>query len=185
MEDGLYHFWWGNYLCEWTFASSVGSRGGIISVWCSSNEMYVFSFTELGFIGICLDWRGVVNAHCFVVNVYSKWFLNEKRLKWNKLMHVKGFISGHAWCVVNDFTSVLTTSKNEKGGSGEFGNFIFLTGLPDLPLLCHRFNLFQPNSGAMSKLDCFLMSDGWVSSRMPLTTVPSEMRGMAMVSLGC
>lgn len=30
---------------------------------------------------------------------------------WNKFIHVKRFIGGHAWCVVNDFNSVPTTSE--------------------------------------------------------------------------
>ena len=39
--------------------------------------------------------------------------------------------------------------------------FVDRIGLFDFPLLGKRFAWCQPNGGAMSKLDRFLLSDGW------------------------
>ncbi|MCI35740.1 hypothetical protein A2U01_0056961, partial [Trifolium medium] len=99
------------------------------------------------------------------------YFLADKKALWGRMIHLKGILGGDNWCVVRDFNSVLTTSER-KGVSGEslrvvnneireFNDFVGEMGLLDLPLLGRRYTWFQPNGGAMSRLDRFLISDGW------------------------
>jgi hypothetical protein len=60
----------------------------------SSLFSLVFSFTGCGFVGVCLD--GIVDhMRCFVVNIYAKCNLLEKRQMWRELlMSKRGFGGG-------------------------------------------------------------------------------------------
>ncbi|GAU38725.1 hypothetical protein TSUD_396540 [Trifolium subterraneum] len=133
----------------------------------------VFSFCGPGFVGVCLEW-GVARSRCFVVNVYSKCSFAEKRILWSNLVNHRRNLLGDVWCVVGDFNAVLDPSER-RGGVGqsamridremrEFGEFISLMNLLDLPLLGRRFTWFQPNGGAVSRLDRFLVSKGWLDA---------------------
>jgi hypothetical protein len=156
--------------CEWSFSPAIGNSGGILSIWCSSKGKTVFSFFGTGYVGICFEW-GVNKTRCYLVNVYAKCALRDKRLMWEKLIQLKHFFCGDVWCVVGDFNSVLHTferlriSATNRSGENieirEFGDFDSLMGLIDLPLLGRRFTWFKPNGNAASRLDRFLVSDGW------------------------
>jgi hypothetical protein len=121
-------------------------------------------------VGVCLEW-GVLRSHCFVVNVYSKCSLAEKREMWEKLILLKGSFGGDGWCVAGDFNSVLHESERRGTpfGTGnspvseirDFSSFVHEMGLLDFPLLGRMFTWCQPNGGAMSRLDRFLLSGGW------------------------
>ncbi|MCI39703.1 hypothetical protein A2U01_0060935, partial [Trifolium medium] len=85
------------------------------------------------------------NHRCFIVNVYSKGSLAEKRTTWRRLVHLKDYLGGENWCVVGDFNSVLSTIER-RGITGDvsrrfnaeirdFNNFVGEMGLLDLPLL--------------------------------------------------
>jgi hypothetical protein len=49
----------------------------------------MFSFFGPGFVGVCLEW-GPFKKQCFVVNVYSKCSIAEKREIWDKMLGLKG-----------------------------------------------------------------------------------------------
>jgi hypothetical protein len=59
----------------------------------------VFSFFGPGFVGVCLEW-GASRSRCFVVNVYFKCPLAEKRQLWSKLVNFRRTLIGNVWCVV-------------------------------------------------------------------------------------
>jgi hypothetical protein len=171
IDDNLCHFLWGNSSCCWSFIPALGSSGGILSIWCSSKGNAVYSFSGLGYVGVCLEW-GVAKSRCFVVNIYSKCSLPEKRTLWNSLVKSRRAFSGDVWCVVGDFNAVLDPSER-RGGVGlsstrydremlEFADFVSSMDLIDLPLLGRRFTWFQPSGGAMSRLDRFLVTGGWL-----------------------
>jgi hypothetical protein len=170
VSEGLCHYLWGNPFCDWSFTLAVGSSGGILSIWCSSKGQAVFSFSGLGFVGVCLEW-GTSRKHCFVVNVYSKCSLADKREMWEKLLVLKASLGGEAWCVAGDFNCVLHESERRGTPFGssnllgseirDFSTFVDRMGLKDFPLLGKLFTWCQSNGGAMSRLDRFLLSAGW------------------------
>jgi hypothetical protein len=94
---------------------------------------------------------------------------------WEKLVELKGLFRGDIWCVAGEFNSVLHESERRGtplgGGIGfsvgpeirEFFDFVERMGLFDSPILGRRFTWCQPNGGAMSRLDRFLLSDGWAN----------------------
>lgn len=170
VSEALCHYLWGNSFCNFSFTPAIGNSGGILSIWCSSKGNATFSFSGPGYVGVCIEW-GVLRHQCFIVNVYSKCSLAEKRVMWDKLLECKSSLQGDLWCVAGDFNSVLHDSErrgNPLGGgnlSGSeirlFSAFVDRMGLFDFPLLGRNFTWCQPNGVASSRLDRFLLSDGW------------------------
>jgi hypothetical protein len=90
---------------------------------------------------------------------------------WDRMLELKTSLQGDLWCVAGDFNSVLHVSERRGTplGSGNsmgseilfFTAFVDMMGLFDFPLLGRRFTWCQPNGEAMSRLDRFLLSDGW------------------------
>ncbi|MCH94158.1 LINE-1 reverse transcriptase like, partial [Trifolium medium] len=171
ISDSLVHCLWGSDDCDWVSLPAVGNSGGILSIWRKSAMSVVFTFTGSGFAGVCLD-SLQDQSRCFVINVYAKCLLAEKRRLWDEiLMSRRGFGSG-CWCVVSDFNSVREESERRGVGDGpsngqvremaEFDRFLEDLELVDLPLIGRRFTWFHPNGIAMSRLDRVLLSNEWL-----------------------
>lgn len=84
-------------------------------------------------------------------------------------MSKNGF-GGQLWCVVGDFNEVKRSSErrgissnNSESESREFQDFIDDLTLIDLPVLGNRFTWFKHDGNAMSRLDRFLLSEGWTN----------------------
>lgn len=127
----------------------------------------------MGFVGVCLEW-GSERKICYVVNVYGKHNLGEKRQTWGDLvMYRQGFGEG-LWCVLGDFNSVCFPTERKgvseadprgaEAEATEFCGFIQNMSLVDLPLLGRKFTRVQPNGPTMSRLDRILVSDNWFES---------------------
>jgi hypothetical protein len=124
----------------------------------------------VGFVGVCLEW-GVSKTLCFVVNIYAKCNLADKRKLWYDLIMSKRGFGGGKWCVAGDFNSINRREDmrgvNEASSSlismemREFGEFMETMDLVDLPLLGRRFTWFHPNGRSMSRIDKFLVSEEW------------------------
>jgi hypothetical protein len=148
MLEVLCHYLWGNPFCNWSFTPAIRNNGGILTIWCSSKGTAAFSFSGSGFVGVCIEW-GVLRHQCFIVNVYSKCSLVEKRVMWEKLLELRSCLQGDLWCVAGDFNSVLHESERRGTplGSGNlsgseirlFSTFVDRMGLFDFPLLGRRF----------------------------------------------
>jgi hypothetical protein len=162
---------WGGEDCGWAFNPSIGNSGGILSIWRKSVFSFVFSFVGTGYVGVCLDW-GAQKKRCYIVNVYSKCDLTNKRRLWESILMSKGGFGGEAWCVIGDFNAVL--HGDERRGinlhglndvsveSAEFANFVSNMELLDLPVLGRKFTWFHPNGQSMSRIDRALVSEGWM-----------------------
>jgi hypothetical protein len=172
IEQSLIHAMWGSDDCDWFHLPAVGNSGGILSIWRKSLYSVVFSFTGCGFVGVCLD---VVQdqSRCYVLNVYAKCNLSDKRCLWREVIMSKRGFGGAFWCVVGDFNSVRGTgerrgSRNEAMLSQsremiEFDNFLEELELSDMPLIGRRFTWVHPNGVTMSRLDRILLSEDWMA----------------------
>jgi hypothetical protein len=172
VSDSLIHCLWNSTNCDWVFVPAVGNSGGVISIWRKSLFSLVFSFSGCGFVGVCLD--GIVDhMRCFVVNIYAKCNLPEKRQMWSELLMSKRGFGGGLWCIVGDFNSFR--NGDERMGirydmstiysreMGEFDGFVEELGLIDMPLVGRRFTWLHPNGLSMSRLDRVLLSAEWLS----------------------
>jgi hypothetical protein len=170
ISDSLVHNLWGNSDCCWAFVPSVGSSGGILSIWRKQYSVLLFSFFGEGFLGVCLDW-GVIPQRIFLINIYSKCDLSAKRVLWSDILSLKRNHVGGEWCILGDFNSVR--SIQERRGVNlplatpstelvEFNGFLEELELVDLPLLGRRFTWVHSNDISMSRIDRILVSDAWL-----------------------
>jgi hypothetical protein len=173
ISTNFVHTLWGNSNCDSAFLPAVGSSGGILSIWNKVVYSLVFTFVGDGFVGVCLDnigSNGVVQR-CYLVNVYAKCNLRDKRRLWaDILMSKRGFGEG-CWCVMGDFNSVRDSDErrgvgqNHLGASSSemvlFDAFINNLEMVDLPLVGRNFTWFHPNGVSMSRLDRILISPSW------------------------
>jgi hypothetical protein len=54
VSDAVCRNLWGDDDCQWVFLPSVGSSGGILSIWNKSDSMFIFSFVGEGLVDVCL-----------------------------------------------------------------------------------------------------------------------------------
>ncbi|GAU23240.1 hypothetical protein TSUD_172690 [Trifolium subterraneum] len=170
ITDSVVHSLWGSNDCGWAFLPAVGNSGGILSMWNKVKASLVFTFIGEGFVGVCLDLVGVLRK-CFIVNVYAKCNLRDKRRLWGDLLMSKSGFGDGLWCVLGDFNSVRASL--ERRGAGQivagghssemlaFDLFLNNLGLVDLPIIGRSFTWFHPNGVAMSRLDRILVSPDW------------------------
>lgn len=59
----------------------------------------------------CASSGGVLRHCCFLVNVYFKCCIAEKRVMLEKLLELKSSMRGEIWCVAGDFNSILHESE--------------------------------------------------------------------------
>jgi exonuclease III len=161
---------WGNDRCGWSYLPAEGNNGGILSIWNKVKALLVFTFPGEGFVGVCLDLLAD-NNKCFIVNVYAKCNIRDKRKLWGDIIMSKlGFGDG-LWCVLRDFNSVRDSSErrglcaplvnSNNGEMFEFVDFLDELDLVDLPLIGRSFTWFHPNGITMSRLDRILISSSW------------------------
>ncbi|GAU46303.1 hypothetical protein TSUD_283280 [Trifolium subterraneum] len=120
-----------------------------VSVWKGAVDLGVEgdeedeSFFGDGFLGICVEWQAVL---VYIVNIYSP-------------------------CTMagGDFNSItkIGERRGSHGGSVyreriEFSQFIDAMELVDIPVLGKKFTWFNSDCSAMSRLDRFLLSEGFI-----------------------
>ncbi|KAK2413305.1 hypothetical protein QL285_036031 [Trifolium repens] len=169
-SEGLCCSLWGDRNCDWAFVPSIGNSGGLLSLWNIEKFSVIYSFSGEGFVGVFFniieEQRG-----CFVLNVYAKCDVQAKRSMWECILMSKRGFGGDLWCVVGDFNSVRVVEErrglgevresSSRAGISDFNNFIAGMELSELPLFGRTFTWTHPNGVSMSKLDRFLISDGW------------------------
>jgi hypothetical protein len=161
---------WGGDDCDWAYLPATENSGGILSIWCKVKAYLVFTFVGVGFVGVCLNLVNE-NRRCYVVNVYAKCNLVDKRRLWGEITMSKEGFGGDLWCVAGDFNAVRepterrgvsTTALGSRSGEmREFNDFIDELELVDLPLIGRRFTWCHPNGISMSRLDRILISSTW------------------------
>lgn len=169
VDTPLCVYLWGDPDVDWAFQPAVGNSGGILSLWSATKCKLKYSFSGNGFLGVCMEWLKSKES-CVIVNIYSPCNLSQKRGMWKDLVMSKKGFGGRAWCVVGDFNAVKMGSERrgvrnnwDNNECTEFQSFIDELDLIDLPMLGKRFNWFKPDGSAMSRLDRFLILEGWLN----------------------
>ncbi|KAK2356246.1 hypothetical protein QL285_093594 [Trifolium repens] len=171
ISEGLCCSLWGGRDCDWAVVPSIGNSGGLLSLWNKEKFSIIFSFSGEGFIGVFLN---IIEEQrsCFVLNVYAKCDFNAKKKMWDCILMSKRGFRGDLWCVVGDFNSVREVEErrgvrdaretSSRAGIYDFNNFIAGMELLELPLFGRSFTWTHPNGVSMSKLNRFLISEGWL-----------------------
>ncbi|PNX74944.1 cysteine-rich receptor-like protein kinase, partial [Trifolium pratense] len=151
---------------QWIAQASDGLSGGLLTVWNIGIFNFKFSFNDVGFLGICVEWKGLI---LYIVNVYSPCNYAGKRRLWDILYNFKLNNEKGEWCIGGDFNAVLHASER-KGCSAsnrqveltQFNYFMEMMEVVDLSVLGKRFTWFCADGKLMSRLDRFLVSEGFV-----------------------
>lgn len=162
---------WGGGDFNWVARDAIGLFGGMLIVWNSDLVVAIFSFTGVGFVGVCAKNKNS-NSVCFLVNVYSPWSLNEKKKElWRDIVLCKRCFGGDQWCVAGDFNATVRASER-KGGLeayerrefADFCQFIYEMDLIDIPVLGKKFCWFSGDGRVKSRLDRLLLTEELISS---------------------
>lgn len=107
---------------------------------------------------------------CTVINVYAPCNFNDKKQLWDVLKMSRNGFAGDLWCVIGYFNSVKCSSERRGVGQNlqvsemvKFQEFIEDMNLIDLPVLGRRFTWFKPDDSVVSRIDRFLVYDGWIN----------------------
>ncbi|GKV28719.1 hypothetical protein SLEP1_g37735 [Rubroshorea leprosula] len=152
---------WNSDDFDWVMGKSVGSSGGLLSIWNKRNFVKQRVIEGNGFIGISGEW-GTQHIKCNFVNVYAPCDRQRKASLWEE---IGGLIleEGGRWLVAGDFNTVWNVTER-KGRLGEtqdmedFNHFVEGTGLFDVRLWNRKFTWYRPDGTSMSRLDRFLLS---------------------------
>jgi exonuclease III len=168
-ENYLIHNLWGHSDVGWVFQESAGMSGGLLIVWNSNTFKFLSSFSGHGFLGIKVERDGVVLN---IVNVYSPCSMAGKKQLWGDLVSLKQSSGETEWCLGGDFNAVLLASErfgsSAVGRQGErilFNRFIEDLEVIDVPVLGKKFSWFSADGKSMSRIDRFLLSDGFITSQ--------------------
>ncbi|XP_045791359.1 uncharacterized protein LOC123886064 [Trifolium pratense] len=164
--DSMIHGLWGYKEVVWVAKESIGLSGGMLSIWNKDLFSFRFSFTGVGFLGICVEWK---NRLLYIVNIYSPCSLAGKRKLWKDLLEFKSNNAIGDWVLGGD-SNAISKSGERRGNSGskslsersEFSLFMEAMEVIDTPVLGKKFTWFNSDGSAMSRLDRFLLSEGFI-----------------------
>ncbi|GJZ12725.1 RNA-directed DNA polymerase, eukaryota [Tanacetum coccineum] len=107
------------------------------------------------------------NSNLLIISVYAPQPRVEKRLLWNYISSLITHWQGDA-LVLGDFNEVRNTEERRGSvfnlyGAADFNEFISSSGLIDIMLEGYSFTWSHPSACKMSKLDRFLVTEGFLS----------------------
>lgn len=136
---------WGNANCEWDFAKSEGSSGGIITIWNPTVFRKVSSWCCKNFLVIS-GFLMEDGKDCTVINIYAPNCSTSRYELWDQLGILEDQRKDECLCIVGDFNTIR--SDRERSGRGNywnrgdisrFNNFILDNNLLDLQLNGRRY----------------------------------------------
>ena len=167
IEGAMAESLWGGPCHGYSFRSSVGASGGLLTMWDSSEvEVWSSSTQEhvLQIHGIFLKTR----EEFYLINVYAPCDGRAKKELWDSLSVRLHILSGRRVCVCGDFNEIRSADERRSGrGAGgvtvtQFFNwFIVDNGLIDLPLCGRKFTWYKRDGSCMSRINRFLLSEDW------------------------
>jgi len=169
VDDVLCRTLWGSDDVSYSFKLLVGALGGILTMWDSSVVDIWMSLILSN--ALIVKGKFIKNNVDFVMaNVYAPCDNRGRQLLWNELNILVQRYSTDAWCVLGDFNAVCSCeerrSRSTISGNDDFAPFNqFIDGnfLIDLPLCGRNFTWYRGDGLSMSRLDCFLLLEVWIS----------------------
>lgn len=126
------------------------------------------------FVGVSLEW-GAQKHRCVIISVYAKCDTEAKRRLWERLILARRYLREWVWCILffGDF-NVIVERWERRGVNDDFSathnldmrlfhSFVREVDLEDQPLVGRRYNWYHSNSISMSRIDCVLISEDWIS----------------------
>ncbi|GKV11964.1 hypothetical protein SLEP1_g23173 [Rubroshorea leprosula] len=158
---------WGSDDFDFCMKASNGNSGGLLCIWDNKLLKNCSQIEGENFVGVSGNW-GEKMLPVYLINVYAPCDAVVRRCMWDEL---KALIYGRSgnWCLMGDFN--CTRKLNERAGANgasrgmrDFDNFVRETELVDLPLIGRKYTWYHPSGNSMSRLDRFLLSEGWLEN---------------------
>jgi len=158
---------WGDTNVDFSFQSSSGASGGLVTRW-DVKEVEVWSSFHIEHV-FGIHGRFVKSGEeLFLLNVYAPCDISRQQILWHNISLRLASISAHNVCVCGDFNSVCCIEERRSvgnisihAGSAYLNQFIGDNCLIDLHLQGHNFTWFKGDGNSMSQLDHFLLSEKW------------------------
>ncbi|GKE77956.1 RNA-directed DNA polymerase, eukaryota, partial [Tanacetum coccineum] len=157
---------WGNTNFDAIVSQSLGNSGGLLCVWDPNSFQKDNHIISDNFIALFGKWRAN-QTRMLIVSVYAPQAVSLKRTLWSYLSSLINRWNGEC-IVLGDFNEVRR--KEERWGSifnvygaRDFNHFITSAGLVEVQLEGYSYTWAHPSASKMSKLDRFLVSDGFLS----------------------
>jgi hypothetical protein len=139
LTDSMLYSLWGHKDVIWVAKESNGLLGGILSIWNKELFSFKFSFTGIGFLGVCVEWK---EGLLYIVNIYSPCSMSGKRKLWSDLIDFKTYNDPGEWCLRGDFNSVFKLGERRGSSStwsqierSELSHFCDGMELVDIPVM--------------------------------------------------
>ena len=157
---------WGNYNFEYIFSESLGNSGGILCAWDTNlfhKEQHTISDNFIAVYGSWLPTK----AKLLLISIYAPQQDAGKRALWNFISTIIARWDGEC-IVMGDFNEVRFVGERmgsvfNPRGAKDFNSFISSSGLVEMQLEGYSFTWSHPSATRMSKLDRFLVSEGFIS----------------------
>ncbi|KAL3629987.1 hypothetical protein CASFOL_026299 [Castilleja foliolosa] len=179
VQADLCHFIWGGKECDWWFKGSIGSSGGILSIWDTNVFTKSIGWDEEGAIGVEGYW-GQDKIKVGIINVYAPCDQYKRCRLWEKITARIQKSSESIWCVCGDFNEI-TCGSERKGKSRkletrtmkEFTNFISENNLQDIPMMTSQSEIVENMKIMNQQLAEIAMTLSQLSANI-MTTFPRQ-----------
>jgi exonuclease III len=158
---------WGDTSHGYSYQSSVGASGGMLTVWDATRVEVQCSMK----FDHALIIKGKVidsDDDFVIVNAYAPCDVVGKKMLWERLQALVINNSDVCLCVCGDFNSVRSVEERKGRGmvfrqvdADIFNNFIRGSVLVDLPICGRLFTWYRGDGFTISRLDRFLLSNKW------------------------
>jgi len=154
---------WGNSKHDYSYSSSVGASGGLLTVWDTS-EVEVWASVR-GDRFLMIHGRFIKsNDEFYLFNLYAPCDQRAKQALWDSLAACLHSLGSRNVCLCGDFNSVWSLEErwsvrdvHPTQEFTSFNEFIEACVLIDLPLNNRKFTWFKGDRRSMSRLDRFFL----------------------------
>ncbi|GKC31773.1 RNA-directed DNA polymerase, eukaryota [Tanacetum coccineum] len=158
---------WGNFFFDHIISEACGNSGGILCLWDTNlfqKDQHIISDNFVALYGTWVP----NNLKLLLISVYAPQSGSSKRILWNYLDSLITNWNGES-LIMGDFNEVRTSEERwgscfNVQGAASFNSFISNVGLLDIQLEGYSFTWAHPSATKMSKLDRFLMTNGFLSA---------------------
>ncbi|XP_024640624.1 uncharacterized protein [Medicago truncatula] len=167
IDDFLCTSLWGPSNHDFSYSSSVGASGGLVTIW-DRLEVEVW-LTIRGAHFLMIHGRFIkFNEDFYIFNVYAPCNRSAKQKLWNLLSSRLLSLCNNKVCVCGDFNTVRSVEERRSVRGSQvvddctpFNDFIEDRVLIDLLLSGRKFTWFKGDGRSMRRLDRFLLSVEW------------------------
>ncbi|XP_071692500.1 uncharacterized protein [Rutidosis leptorrhynchoides] len=161
-QDNIIDSFWYNSDFKFVQKDSIGTSGGIITIWDCNIFSFDYAIEGEFFLTICGSWAGF-DSKIALINVYGPHSSSKKLRFWSELTSLANSLT-FPFIIFGDFNEVRNTSERmncefNQQWANNFNNFINNSGLIDLPLGGKKFTRICIKRMKFSKLDRFLIFD--------------------------